>query len=172
MQRLCSCAAGRDQYAAQALGLYDGGEGRFGSDQDRPFGDNGYFLRALARDGNRSYKAAIDDYVTAVELFGNKDCISSVSYYKMARDYEQLGQFCDAMLPIEQWIALDPSRHETSQTQAMLSDYAAKDGCAAATSGGVETFPAPRSGGIVKCRSSSTTFPVPLSWIRAQHSWP
>jgi predicted aspartyl protease len=115
-----------------------------------PFNDNGYFLRAMARDGNKSLKGAIDDYVTALELFGNKDRISSVGYYKMARDYERLGQFCDAMLPIEQWIALDPSRHDTSQTQAILSDYAAKGGCAAATSGGTETFPAPRVGGIVK----------------------
>lgn len=115
-----------------------------------PFNDNGYFLRALARDGNKSLKTAIDDYVSAIELFGNKDRISSVGYYRMARDYEQLGQFCDAMLPIQQWIALDPSRHETSQTQAMLSSYAAKGGCAAATSGGTETFPLPRAGAVVK----------------------
>jgi len=117
-----------------------------------PFNDNGYFLRALARDGNRSFKAAIDDYVTAIELFGNKDRISSVSYLKIARDYEQLGQFCDAMLPIQQWVALDPSRHDTSQTQAILSGYAAKGGCAAAaaTSGSTETFPAPRVGAVVK----------------------
>ena len=65
-----------------------------------PFNDNGYFLRAVARDGNQSFKGAIADYVTAIELFGNKDRISSVGYYKMARDYERLGQFCDAMLPI------------------------------------------------------------------------
>ena len=63
-----------------------------------PFQDNGYFLRALARDGRKSYKSAIEDYVTAIELFGNKERISSVSYYYMARDYEKLGQFCDAML--------------------------------------------------------------------------
>ncbi len=80
-----------------------------------PFGDNGYFLRAVARDGSKSLKTAIDDYVTAIELFGDKDGISSISYYNMARDYEKLGQFCDAMLPIEQWIALDPARHASSR---------------------------------------------------------
>jgi aspartyl protease family protein len=115
-----------------------------------PFEDNGYFLRALARDGKKSYKSAIEDYVTAIQLFGNKARISSVSYYYMARDYEKLGQFCDAMLPIEEWVALDPSRNQTSQTQAMLSDYASKGGCAAATSGRVEIFPAPRPGAVVK----------------------
>ncbi len=115
-----------------------------------PYGDNGYFLRAVARDGNKSFKGAIDDYVTAIELFGNKDHISSIGYYKMARDYERLGQFCDAMLPLERWVALDPSRHDSSKVQAMLSDYAAKGGCAAATSGGEERFPAARPGGVVK----------------------
>ena len=114
-----------------------------------PYDDNGYFLRALARDGAQSYKSAIDDYITAVELFGDKAHISSVSYYNMARDYERLGKFCNAMLPLEQWIALDPSRHQTSKTQAMLSTYAAQGGCAAATSGSTESFPAapPRRGG-------------------------
>ncbi len=115
-----------------------------------PFDDNGYFLRALARDGNESLKSAIDHYVTAIELFGNKDRISSIGYYKMARDYERLGQFCDAMLPIEQWIALDPVRHETSQTRAMLADYTAKGGFAAVTSGRVETFPVARKGSFIK----------------------
>jgi clan AA aspartic protease (TIGR02281 family) len=115
-----------------------------------PFNDNGYFLRAVARDGNKSFKGAIDDYVTAIELFGNKDRISSVGYYRMARDYEKLDQFCDAMLPLQRWVALDPSRHDSSQVQAMLSDYAAKGGCAAATSGGEERFPAARPGGVVK----------------------
>jgi aspartyl protease family protein len=115
-----------------------------------PFQDNGYFLRALARDGRKSYKSAIEDYVTAIELFGNKEHISSVSYYYMARAYEKLGQFCDAMLPIEEWVALDPSRNQTSQTQAILSDYASKGGCAAATSGRTEVFPAPHGGALVK----------------------
>jgi clan AA aspartic protease (TIGR02281 family) len=113
-----------------------------------PFSDNGYFLRALARDGNNSFKGAIDDYVTAIELFGNKDRISSIGYYRMARDYERLGRFCDAMLPIEQWVALDPSRHDNSRVQAMLTDYAAKGGCAAATSGDEERFPAAVPGGV------------------------
>jgi hypothetical protein len=58
-----------------------------------PFSDNGYFLRALARDGDKSPKGAIDDYVTAIELFGNKDRISSIGYYNMARDTRSLGNF-------------------------------------------------------------------------------
>jgi tetratricopeptide (TPR) repeat protein len=115
-----------------------------------PFNGNNYFLRALARDGNKSPKDAIDDYVTAIELVANKDHINGIVYYKEAADYANLGQFCDALLPLEQWIALDPSRHNTTQTQAMLSDYTAKGGCETATTGGAESFPAARLGTVIK----------------------
>jgi len=72
-----------------------------------PFNDNGYFLRAVANGRGGSSQKAIDDYTTAIELFGNKQTISSVSYLGMARSYEKLGQFCDAITPIETWVALN-----------------------------------------------------------------
>jgi aspartyl protease family protein len=43
-----------------------------------PFHDNGYYLRALAYDRGDQPKKAIDDYVTAIELFGDKSKIASV----------------------------------------------------------------------------------------------
>jgi clan AA aspartic protease (TIGR02281 family) len=150
VRRPCSGTSGRRQRAAEDFRLHDCRKHASSLIKLEPFDDNGYFLRGLTRNGSKSFKGAIDDYVTALELFGNKDRISSIGYYNMARDYEKLGQFCDAMLPIERWIAFDPSRHQTSQTQAMLSDYAAKGGSATATSGGVEAFPAARPGGVVK----------------------
>jgi hypothetical protein len=69
-----------------------------------PLYDNGYYLRALARDGSGLAEKALDDYITAVELVGNKDRIFSTSYFNMARLYEKLGRFCDAVLPIEAWV--------------------------------------------------------------------
>jgi tetratricopeptide (TPR) repeat protein len=50
-----------------------------------PYNDNGFFLRAVAYQRAGSYQRAIDDYVTAIELFGNKDRISSASYLGIAR---------------------------------------------------------------------------------------
>jgi len=112
-----------------------------------PFSDNGYFLRAVAYDRGGSTRQAIDDYVTAIELFGNKQQISSVSYMNLARAYEKLGQFCDAVSPIEDWIAIDPQRHDTSQTRAIIADYTAKGHCQSAA-GGEEKFP--RTGNLLK----------------------
>ncbi|HEY4406930.1 MAG TPA: retroviral-like aspartic protease family protein [Xanthobacteraceae bacterium] len=105
-----------------------------------PFNDNGYYLRAVARDRGGLLKPAIDDYVTALELFGNKNQISSVAYLAMARAYEKLGQFCDAVLPIESWVSLNPARNDTSQTRAIIADYTAKGRCQPGTSGGEEVF--------------------------------
>jgi aspartyl protease family protein len=104
-----------------------------------PFNDNGYYLRGLADDGAGLYKQAIGDYGTALELFGNKEHISSVAYLAMARDYEKLGQFCDALLPIQAWIAINPARNDTSQTRAIIADYTAKGRCQPAA-GGEEVF--------------------------------
>lgn len=92
----------------------------------QPFSDSGYYLRAVAYDRGGFPKKAIDDYITAIELFGNKEKIGSASYYGMARNYEKLGQFCDAILPIETWVALNPARNDTSQTRAVVAAYVAK----------------------------------------------
>jgi len=115
-----------------------------------PFDDNGYFLRAVAYDRGGETRQAIDDYVTAIELFGQKDRISSVSYLNLARAYEKLGQFCDAVQPIESWVAINPARNDTSQTRAIIADYTAKGHCKAAA-GGQERFP--RTGNQIRLQA-------------------
>jgi clan AA aspartic protease (TIGR02281 family) len=94
-----------------------------------PYGDNGYYLRALARIEARQYERAIDDLITALDFFGNKDRISSTPYLKLSKSYEQLGRFCDAILPIEALVAIDPQRHDTSQTQAIIATLTARGNC-------------------------------------------
>jgi aspartyl protease family protein len=114
-----------------------------------PFGDNGYYLRAVAHDRGGQHRQAIDDYVTAIELFGAKDRISSVSYVGMARNQEKLGQFCDAALAIEAWVALNPARNDTSQTRAMIANYRSKGSCVVATKIREAVIPITRRGHVV-----------------------
>lgn len=106
-----------------------------------PFGDNGYFLRALANDRGRKPAKAIDDYLTAIELFPDKSKISSASYVGLAQAYERLGQACDAAAAIDAWVAIDPARNDTSQSRAIQSGYRSKGGCPAAVAAKTETFP-------------------------------
>ena len=118
-----------------------------------PYADNGYYLRAQAYRGLGECRKAIDDYATAIELFGNKERISSVSYLNMARCYEKLGQYCDAMIPVQTWVALDPARNDTSQTRAIVDDYSRKGQCTAAEAGRDEKVSIARVGQTIKVRA-------------------
>ena len=59
-----------------------------------------------------------------------------------------MGQYCDAILPIENWVAIAPS-HDTTQTRSMISTYTSEGNCAANTSGKPEKFPAAK-GNVVR----------------------
>jgi clan AA aspartic protease (TIGR02281 family) len=114
-----------------------------------PHDDNGYYLRAVAHDRGGEPKKAIDDYITAIELFGDRGRISSVSYVGMARNYERIGQFCDAASAIQAWIARNPARNETSQTRAMIAGYMARGGCAVDEKRSEVVIPIVRRGDVV-----------------------
>ncbi|MDR6872880.1 aspartyl protease family protein [Bosea sp. BE125] len=114
--------------------------------EEQPHSDNGYYLRALARDRAGKPNDAIDDYLTAIALFGDKDRISSAGYFGVSRAYEKSGQFCEAIVPIEAWIALNPARNDNSRTQAMIGALHAKGQCAAKAVAVDETIPITRKG--------------------------
>jgi clan AA aspartic protease (TIGR02281 family) len=115
-----------------------------------PNNDNGYYLRALAYDGLKDYHRAIADYVTGVELFFDKSRIANVSYMHMSDDYAALGQYCEAMRPIREWIALNPTRNDTSQTRFVLTNLARKGRCAAEASiSGGETIVVPPGAKVI-----------------------
>jgi aspartyl protease family protein len=68
-----------------------------------------------------------------------------VSYLGIARSYEKLDRFCDAVVPLQSWISLNPARNDTSQVRVIIEDYMKKRNCSLAT-GNEEAFPAPRQG--------------------------
>ena len=119
-----------------------------------PYGDNGYFLRALGHHRAGNCQKAIDDYATAIELFGNKQQIASVGYFGMMRCYERLGRFCDATAPIETWVAINPDRNDTSQTRTILAELSDKGKCASAAAPGEEVLPIGRPGQTVTITGS------------------
>lgn len=110
-----------------------------------PFQDNGYFLRAVGRDRKGEARGAIDDYLTAIELFADKPKISSISYVSMARNYAKLGQFCNAASAVNSWASINPARNDNSQVRSMIAEYTTKGNCNAGTTAGKEEV-FPRSG--------------------------
>lgn len=115
-----------------------------------PFGGAGYLQRALAYERGGLLQKAIDDYTTAIELYGDKQKIPSGTYFGLARSYDKLGQFCDAVVPIETWVSLNPERNGTSQTQAMIATYRSKGNCELGTATGEEVFAVSRPNSVVK----------------------
>lgn len=126
-----------------------------------PLNDNGYFLRAVAYDRSGQARKAVDDYTTAIELFTRKELIADVSFVGLARNYEKLGQPCDAAAAIESWVALNPSRHESAKTRSIIAAYERKGNCASATAGKEEVFARPRRGEVV-------TLPVTINGVQGR----
>jgi tetratricopeptide (TPR) repeat protein len=135
-----------------------------------PRDDGNFYLPATAYDRGGSNRKAIDDYLTAIELFGNKAAISSDSYLAAARNYEKLGQFCDAGSIIEAWVALNPARNDSVRMQAIIADYYAKGKCEAANSRSEELFRRPLNGNVLKLQVVINGCAAPSLWTPAQHS--
>ena len=130
-----------------------------------PNNDNSYFLRALAYDQGNQCEKAIPDYSSAIELFGDKDKISSVGYEKMSRCYEQMGQYCDAMLPIESWVAIDPAKNDNDQARSILRRLANMGKCAQETTGKKEETIRRKGTNVIKVEASINGVKGTLSLI-------
>jgi clan AA aspartic protease (TIGR02281 family) len=95
-----------------------------------PNNHNAVYLRGTAFEGSGAFKRALVDYADAIELFGSdKKNIGSSVFTRMANAYAQLGQYCEAMTPILNWVALDPLTRDTSQTQKIVGDYERRGNC-------------------------------------------
>ena len=60
---------------------------------------------------------------------------------RMAAAYAALNRFCEAMSPINMWVALDPASRDNSQTQKIIADYEAKGNCSSSKEFQKETYP-------------------------------
>ncbi len=99
-----------------------------------PENHNAHYLRGVALEGAGDYARALTDYADAVELFGrDKRSMSSVVFLRMAKSYAALGRYCEAAVPILTWVAIDPSTHDTGQTQKLIADYERRGNCASST---------------------------------------
>jgi len=87
------------------------------------------YWRALAYDRTGKFSQAIFDYMNAIQLAGDPKHVGGDVFYKWAQSYAALGRYCDAISPIEMYIALDPAKRRTPQTTKIISDYAERGDC-------------------------------------------
>jgi clan AA aspartic protease (TIGR02281 family) len=97
----------------------------------QPDGQNAYFVRARAEQGLGQYTAAIEDYVTLLQVLPKLRSVRSEVFTRMSDTYEKLDRPCEAIVPIQIYMALNPEQRTLLPLEHRITELAAKGKCAA-----------------------------------------
>jgi clan AA aspartic protease (TIGR02281 family) len=117
----------------------------------QPDAQNPYFVRAKSEQGLGRYEAAITDYTTLVQLLPNTKLITSEVFTRMSESYEKLNRPCEAIGPLQTYIAIDSEKRSTPALQKRVAALAAKGACTQVYAKGVARIPR-RSNGVSTAR--------------------
>jgi len=88
-----------------------------------------YYLRAKAEQARRQYAAALEDYVTLIRLLPNLKTVRADVFTRMSEAYESLDRPCEAIVPLQTYIALDPRQRTIAPLERRIAELAAKGNC-------------------------------------------
>lgn len=120
--------------------------------EHRPDAPNPYFIRARSAQSLKHYAAAVEDYATLIRLLPDTKTIVPEVFTRMADAYEKLDRPCEAIGPIQTYIALDSDNRSTPPLQKRIAGLAAKGNCAQVYAKGVARLPR-RSNGVSTTRA-------------------
>jgi clan AA aspartic protease (TIGR02281 family) len=148
---VCADGSGESYHASElyyVLGDYDLAV-KLSSDviDHQPDGQNAYFVRARSQQALKQYAAAIEDYATFVQLVPDTKLIRSEVFTRMSDSYENLDRPCEAIGPLQTYIALDSGKRATPPLLKRIAALAAKGNCAQTYAKGVARIPR-RSTGV------------------------
>ena len=86
-------------------------------------------MRAQAYEELKDYEPALSDYVVTLQLLGPLSRVAGFRFHNIARMYAALGRFCDAIMPVETFLAFDPASRRTQQSVRMMLEYSKKGDC-------------------------------------------
>jgi clan AA aspartic protease (TIGR02281 family) len=89
----------------------------------------------------KRYKEAIDAYDSVLGLTGDLASLNSEVFRRMSLSYVALGDYCEAMTPIQTLVSIDPSKNDTPAAHAMIKDYSNKGKCEESYATGKDRFP-------------------------------
>jgi clan AA aspartic protease (TIGR02281 family) len=95
----------------------------------QPDAQNAYYVRARAEQGRQQYAAAAEDYVTLIRLVPNLKAVRSEVFTRMSDTYEKLDLPCEAIMPLQTYIAIDPERRTTLPLERRIAELAVKGSC-------------------------------------------
>jgi aspartyl protease family protein len=77
----------------------------------------------------KDFEHALGDYLVSLQLSGTPSRVAGFVFYDISRMYAALGRFCDAITPVETFVAFDPGARRTRQSISMIAEYSRKGGC-------------------------------------------
>ncbi|MEM1199423.1 MAG: retropepsin-like aspartic protease, partial [Pseudomonadota bacterium] len=104
--------------------------------EHKAFVPNFYYWRGLGLMKKGDHAAALDDFITTVELSPQLERVSSAVFMHQAKMYENLDRVCEAITPIQTWVSLDPVNRETSQSRGLIARYEQQGKCASSYTSG------------------------------------
>ncbi|SDP87358.1 TIGR02281 family clan AA aspartic protease [Phyllobacterium sp. OV277] len=106
-------------------------------------GDNAqfHFNRGQMLHSAHRYPEAINEYYSTIGLTDDQRSLNSIVFSRMAASYVALENYCEAITPLQSWIAINPSKNDTRQVQTMIEEYSSKGRCERAYATGSERLP-------------------------------
>ncbi|MGY3453608.1 TIGR02281 family clan AA aspartic protease [Bradyrhizobium sp. USDA 4353] len=117
----------------------------------RPEVQKPYVIRARAEQALKRYAASIDDYTTMISLMPDAKMIMSDVFTSMSDSYEKLDRPCEAIGPIQTYIALDSEKRSTQPLLRRIATLAAKGNCTQVYATGTARIPR-RSSGVTTAK--------------------
>jgi clan AA aspartic protease (TIGR02281 family) len=107
----------------------------------QPDAQSPYFVRAKSEQGLKRYAAAAEDYATLIHLLPKTKLIVSEVFTRMSDSYEKLGRPCEAIGPLQTYIAFDSESRSTPSLLKRIAALAAQGNCAQVYAKGVARIP-------------------------------
>jgi clan AA aspartic protease (TIGR02281 family) len=102
--------------------------------------------RALKQLGRN--KEALDAFAATLRSYTDVKKVRSEVFLSMASSFAALGRFCEAISPIQTYIAIDHEHRDSASLQKLIADYSQKGNCGQAYATGSESFPRKAEGPI------------------------
>ena len=88
---------------------------------------------------------AVDAFYSTIGLTDDPTTLNILSFTGIASNQAALGNFCDAIEPLQIWLSIDPSNRDTPRLRKMMDDYASKGKCEGVHARGKARFPIPNN---------------------------
>jgi clan AA aspartic protease (TIGR02281 family) len=114
-----------------------------------PASANYRFSRGKIYEDTKSYKKALVDYISTLDLLGRPEKIDGDQFYEIATMYAKLGKFCEAATTLETYISYDFVKRKTPQLDRLISEYRSKANCKQSTSSDTASVRVRKSGAVL-----------------------